>query len=135
MRTGQRLTVAVFAVVITFALFAGVVSAHHSRAGYDNKKVVTLKGTVVEVAWRNPHVWVVFGVKDDKGTVVQWTGELSSVSTMLAAGMSKDSLKAGDEIIVTGAPAEAGTPQSLIAKLTKADGTVVVSDSYRADTR
>jgi len=121
--------------MMMFTMLAGVASAHHSRAGYDNKKTVTLKGVVKEVNWRNPHVYVVFGVKDDKGAVVQWTGELSSVSTMLAAGMAKDTLKPGDEIIVIGAPAEAGTPQSLIAKLTRADGTVVVADSYRSDTR
>jgi hypothetical protein len=133
--TSKRGMVATFSLMMMLTIFGGVVSAHHSRAGYDNKKTVTLKGVVKEVAWRNPHVYVIFGVKDDKGTVVQWTGELSSVSTMLAAGMSKDTLKAGDEIVVVGAPAEAGTPQSLIAKLTRADGTLVVADSYRSDTR
>jgi hypothetical protein len=121
--------------MVMAAMFGGAAFAHHSRAGYDTNKEVTLKGVVKEVAWRNPHVYVIFGVKDDKGNMVQWTGELSSVSTMLAAGMSKDTLKPGDEIIVTGAPAEAGTPQSLIAKLTRADGTLIVADSYRRDTR
>ena len=134
MRTERGLTVVALAIMAIFTMLAGVVSAHHSRAGYA-KNTVTLKGVVKEVGWRNPHVYVVFGVKDDKGNVVQWTGELSSVSSMLAAGMSKDSLKPGDEIIVTGSTAEAGTPQSLIAKLLKADGTVVVADSYRSDTR
>jgi len=126
--------VTAFALVV-FTMLAGVVFAHHSRAGYDDKKQITLKGVVKEVAWRNPHVYVIFGVKDDKGNIVQWTGELSSVSTMLAAGMSKDTLKAGDEIVVIGSPAEAGTPQSLVAKLSRADGTLIVADSYRRDTR
>ena len=135
MRTGRGLAIAAIAVMLMSAVLGGVVSAHHSRAGYDAKKTVTLNGVVKEVVWRNPHVYILFGVKDDKGNVVQWTGELSSIATMLAAGMSKDSLKAGDEIVVIGAPAEAGTPQSLIAKLSKADGTVVVADSYRSDTR
>ena len=135
MRTGRRLAVAAIAAMVIFTMLGGVVSAHHSRAGYDDKKPITLKGVVTEVVWRNPHVYIVFGVKDDKGTLVQWTGELSSVATMLAAGLSKDTLKPGDEIIITGAAAATGTPQSLIAKLTRADGTVVVADSYRRDTR
>jgi len=133
-RTGRVIVVAAIAAFVLFTSLGGVVSAHHSRAGYD-KKVITLKGVVTSVAWRNPHVFVMFGVKDDKGNVVNWSGELSSISTMLAAGMSKDTLKPGDEIIITGSPAEAGTPQSLIAKLTRADGSVVVGDSYRSDTR
>ena len=130
MRTGRRLAVAAFAVMVIFTMLGGVVSAHHSRAGY-SKNSVTLRGVVKEIAWRNPHVWVVFGVKDDKGTVVQWTGELSSVSSMLAAGMSKDSLRPGDEIIVTAVPAKGGLPQSLIRKVVKTDGSVVVDMTRR----
>jgi hypothetical protein len=118
-----------------FALIVTEVSAHHSRAGYDTKKVVTLRGIVDEVKWRNPHVFVLFDVKDESGKAVQWTGELSSVTSMLAAGMSKDSFKPGDEIVATVNPAESGIPESLIVKLARGDGTVVVNESYRAETR
>src|SRR4051812_33274791 len=103
--TSKRRLVATLSLTMIFTIFAGVVSAHHSRAGYDNKKTVTLKGVVKEVNWRNPHVYVIFGVKDDRGAVFQWRGDLSSVSTMLGAGMAKDPLNPGDEFFVIGAPA------------------------------
>src|SRR5262245_56492370 len=89
------------ALVIAFALLASVASAHHGRAGYGNE-ITTVKGTVTEVQWKNPHVFIAFDVKDDKGTVVHWLAELSSPATMLAAGMSRTTLKAGDEIVIKG---------------------------------
>src|SRR4051812_48667437 len=90
-----------FAVVVVLFAFVGVVSAHHGRAGY-TKEASAIKGTVTTLEWKNPHVFVNFDVKDDKGNVVHWIGELSSPTTMLAAGMSRTSLKAGDEIEVKG---------------------------------
>ena len=131
---GRPLAVAAFAVMVISMMMGGVVSAHHSRAGY-SEKAITLKGVVSSVSWRNPHIWINFDVRDDSGKVVKWAGELSSTTSMLAAGLARDTLKAGDEIVVVAAPAEAGTPQGLIASIKRADGTVVVADSYRRDTR
>src|SRR5688572_14363062 len=91
--------------VVSF-LFAGLLSAHHGRAGYDtagNGKVV--KGVVSEYRWLNPHVFIVWDVKDEQGNVVKWTGEFSSPSSMLSEGMSKTTFKLGDEIAVTVIPA------------------------------
>jgi len=113
-------------------MFSPVVSAHHSRAGYDsNDKETMLKGVVTEYKWRNPHVFIVWGVKDNNGKVVQWTGELSSLTTMLSEGMTRDSVKVGDEIIVTAIPAKGGLPQSLIRKVVKPDGSIVVDMTRR----
>ena len=57
MRTKRGFTVAVFALVVVFAIRNGKVSAHHSRAHYESDdKQKTLKGTVAEYKWRNPHV-------------------------------------------------------------------------------
>ena len=70
--------------VVTLTLQLGVVaSAHHSRAGYDTAKdkLTTLNGVVTEVIWRNPHVFLIWDSKDEKGTVVKWTGEFSSPAT------------------------------------------------------
>ena len=71
----------VLAVVAVFTLLGGVVSAHHGRAGY-SETVSSVKGTVTSVEWKNPHVFINFDVKDDKGTLAHWIGELSSPSTM-----------------------------------------------------
>ena len=135
MRTPRALAVR-FAVVVVFSLLGGVVSAHHSRAGYDtDDKITTQKGVVTEVRWRNPHVFIIWGVRDDRGNVVQWTGEFSSPSTMLSEGLSKDTFKPGDEVAVTFIPARAGTPQGLVIKMVRPDGKVVIDLSQRRGLR
>ena len=64
--------------------------------------------------------------KGDDGKVVQWVGELSSVTTMIGMGLTRQSLKPGDEIVVTGIISKTGTPESLLRKVTRPDGAVVV---------
>lgn len=135
MRTPRALAVA-FAVVAAFSLLGAVVSAHHSRAGYDtDDKITTMKGVVTQVQWRNPHVFILWGVTDGNGNVVQWTGEFSSPSTMISEGLSRDTFKPGDEIAVTVIPAKAGTPQGLVIKIMRPDGRVVIDLSQRRGLR
>jgi uncharacterized protein DUF6152 len=120
--------------VITVGLLLGVVaSAHHSRAGYDSTpgKLVTNNGVVSNVIWRNPHVFVVWDVKDSTGALVKWTGELSSPTTMISEGMSRDTFKAGDPITATFMPAKAGTAHGLLIKVVRPDGKVVLDLSER----
>ena len=116
---------AMMTLVVVFPMFAGVASAHHSAAHYGNVEK-QLKGTVLEFRWRNPHVYIIWEVKDASGKSVQWIGELASVTSSIADGMTKDSVKPGDEIIVTAYPTKAGTPESLIRKIVKADGTPII---------
>jgi hypothetical protein len=112
--------------VTVFALLGSVAMAHHGRAGYAST-VSTVKGTVTTVEWKNPHVYLNFDVKDASGAVSHWVGELSSPSTMLAAGMSRTTLKPGDEIVVKGKGGAAGNPVVLIDSITK-DGKPIVGD-------
>ena len=126
MRTWLRLATAALTVTVVCTLLGGVVSAHHGRAGYGTE-IGTVKGTVTSVEWKNPHVFINFDVKDDKGNIEHWVGELSSTSTMLAAGMSRTTLKAGDEIVVKGRGGKAGIPVTLVDSITK-DGKPVVGD-------
>src|SRR5437667_3497033 len=105
------------------------VLGHHSGAQYGTEESTT-KGIVVEYKWRNPHVYVVCAVKDQDGKTTQWVGEMASLTSMIADGMTKDSLKIGDEITVIAFPTKiAGSAEALIKKITKADGTVVVDNS------
>jgi hypothetical protein len=78
--------------------------AHHSQSEYDLRARVNVGGTVTKVDWRSPHVWVYVDVTDDKGTV-NWSFELPSPVTLMRRGWTRDSLKAGDRITVSGAPA------------------------------
>jgi hypothetical protein len=121
--------VAVLALVIAFPTLSTVVFAHHSRAHYGTEESTT-KGTVLEYKWRNPHVFVVWAVKDQSGKTTQWVGEMASLTSMIADGMTKDSLKIGDEVTVVSFPSKnTGSTEALIRKITKADGTVVVDNS------
>ena len=118
MRAGTALALSI--------LFGSVVFAHHSQSGFETPdKAISMKGTVVEFRWRNPHILVFWDAKDDSGKVVRWVGELGSTATASASGLTKDSLKQGDEITISAIPSRAGTPQAIISKLMK-DGTVLV---------
>ena len=115
--------------LLVFVALETVVSAHHSMAGYDDTKKITLSGVVSEYRWRNPHAWVVWDVKDESGKMVQWSGELPAINTDQALGMSKTSLKIGDEISVTINPSKLGTPDGRVWKIVKKDGTLIVDIS------
>ncbi len=116
MRTQRVLSVAVF--VCLFNMLGGLVLAHHSTAGYDKTKTVPLKGTVAEWVWRNPHVILVWDVKDANGKVQRWYGEMQSPISTTGMGLNRNSFKPGDELIVTVNPGANG--QALV--LTIADG-------------
>jgi Family of unknown function (DUF6152) len=75
--------------------------AHHGTAVYDTTKLVTVKGTVTEWSWTNPHCLLEFDAKDDKGNVVHWVTETSSPTDMINKGWSKQTFKPGDEVAVT----------------------------------
>ena len=73
--------------------------AHHGNADYENK-VLTLKGTVTQWRWVNPHVYLKIDVKGDDGKVVNWTMELVAPSNMINFGFNIDSFKPGDQVTV-----------------------------------
>ena len=91
--------------------------AHHGNAIYDQTKGVTVTGTVTEFLWANPHCLLNFDVKDDKGNVVKWSGEVGPASDMTRNGWSKKLLKPGDEITVIMTVAKDGSPIGRIARL------------------
>jgi len=132
MRAGRPSVIA-FAVVTLAVLLGATSSAHHSRAGYDTakEKLTTLNGVVTAVLWRNPHVYITWDAKDDKGTMVNWTGEFSSPATMISEGLSRDTFKPGDPLTVTFMPTKTGTPQGLVIKIVRPDGKVVLDLSER----
>ena len=127
MTTQRKLQFVASALVLAaaFVIFGAVLLAHHSAAQY-SKEAMTTRGTVIEYRWRNPHVYVVWAVKSPSGTK-QWVGELSSVTSMIADGMTKDSLKPGDEIEVIACPSTIqGSAEAWVRTIKTADGKVLV---------
>ena len=129
MRLRRALVASLLTLVVILPISSRLGFAHHSRAHYGTEESTT-KGVVVEYKWRNPHVYVVWAVKDETGKTLQWVGEMASLTSMIADGMTKASLKMGDEITVVAFPSKnAGSTEALIKKITKADGSVVVDNS------
>jgi hypothetical protein len=96
--------------------------AHHGNAAYDLENPITLKGTVTEFAWSNPHVQIYFDVKDDKGKIVHWASETVSPGMLIRAGWSKNELSPGDQITITLGPAKNGSLVGYALKIVLANG-------------
>ncbi len=97
-------------VVLSIALLSlcNIASAHHGTAGYDMQKVITVKGTVTEFDWTNPHCVIYVDSKADNGEVQHWVLELGAPQHMIRSGWSKNAVKVGDEIAAETHPAKNG---------------------------
>ena len=96
--------------------------AHHSTAEFDYSKTVTIKGTVKQVQWTNPHSFIQVLVPGSGGQTVQWAVEIGSPSLNYKMGWKKDSLKPGDPITMTLAQARNGKPYATLRVATTVDG-------------
>src|SRR5690242_10353718 len=103
-------------------LFPGMAFAHHGSAGYDSNKLTTLKGTVTEFRFQNPHAQIFLDVKDSSGKVQNWILEAVGIATLSRSGWSKSILKSGDEVTVTGNPSKNGSPSMRLTKVVLASG-------------
>ncbi len=95
--------------VFAMGLLAAAVPmlAHHSfSAEFDSSKPVTLKGSVTKVDWLNPHIWIYLDVKDDAGKVASWQCEGGPPNTLTRNGWTKNDLKQGDAITISGTMAK-----------------------------
>lgn len=84
--------------------------AHHGNAAYDTAKTVTVKGTVTDYIWANPHVFLKVDAKDESGNTLHWVIEGQNAVTQATAGWSNSTFKAGDQVIVDVTPAKNGRP-------------------------
>jgi hypothetical protein len=99
--------------------------AHHGGAAFDIGKSVTLKGTVTQWVYSNPHLLLTLDVKGEDGLVVKWLVETQAPGIMYPAGYRKDSFKPGDEVTVTAEPVKNGRPIGRIQKVVLANGTTL----------
>jgi hypothetical protein len=100
-------------------LAATPVIAHHSfKAQYDETQTITLKGTIAKITWNNPHVLMYLDVKNNSGNVAKWELELASPNGLMSQGWKVDSLRAGDQVSVTGFRARDGSNMANIRKVT-----------------
>lgn len=115
-------TLAVLAVAVLQPLPA---LSHHSNVAYEVTKVITVTGAVREFEWVNPHTWVHLVVDDGKGGKVEWAAEGRAPGILLRAGWTRSSLKPGETVTIDLSPAKDGSRTGIIARVTKADGTIL----------
>jgi uncharacterized protein DUF6152 len=117
----KSLRVAMFA--LGFLLILSVPAlAHHGTAAFDTSKTVTVKGTMVQFDFTNPHCQLFFNVTDDKGETDKWQGELTAPNKLARAGWTKETLKAGDSVTVSGYVSKTGAHTIWIRTLIGPDG-------------
>ena len=120
--------------IISFLLGGIPLFAHHGTGvAYDTEKTVNLKGTVTEWIWANPHCGILFDVTDDKGNVEHWGAELGNPHALSMAGLSKDILKPGDKITISGHPAKSGAPRIELQEFTTADGRTLPERGHKGN--
>jgi|SRR6185503_1414101 len=96
---------------------------HHGGASFDNTKEVTVKGTVTEWLWANPHCFLKVEEKDASGTARIWNLEFGNPTDITSRGFSRRTFKAGDQITVSVTPVKSGAPVGRARVVTLADGT------------
>lgn len=111
--------------LIACAAIAAPAVAHHSFAMFDIKSSIILKGTIKEVHWSNPHVWVDIVVPTPGKPPVTWGIEAGATNTLGRQGWKRDSLKPGDNVTLEVHPMRNGTPAGSMMKATLADGSTL----------
>src|SRR4051812_45657057 len=99
--------------------------AHHSNVLYEVTKVVTITGVVKEFRWVNPHTWLYLTIDDGEGGKTEWKVEGRAPGILRRAGWNTTSLGAGDTDTVDMSPAKDGSHVGIIARVTKADGSIL----------
>lgn len=109
---------AIFSAAAVLTVCAATASAHHSFAMFDSTKEVTIDGTLKELQWTNPHIWIQVIAKDPStGKDVEWSVEGSSPNGLMTRGWTRKSMSPGDKVQVTIHPLKDGTNGGSLAKI------------------
>lgn len=106
---------------VAAAFVPATLVAHHSASMFDDTKVVELKGTVKELQWANPHVWLQV-IVEENGKKTEWSVEGGSPNTLSRQGWRSTTFKPGDEVTVRINPMKDGTPAGNFVGARFADG-------------
>ena len=112
----------VLALALAVLAMTAVGRAHHSYgATYDVSREVKLEGKVMQFILRNPHSYVQIQAPDEKGVPQRWSVEWSGTTALGNQGVTQQSLRVGDEIVITGRPSRVpGEYRALMVNLKRA---------------
>jgi len=116
----------VLVAAVSLLVYSVPLVGHHGTASFDDK-VITLKGTVTEWVWSNPHCFLKFDAKDETGNVRNWAVETQNPTTMRQLGWERTSFKPGDAVTVTLQAVKSGAPIGRTRTITLPDGRVFVA--------
>jgi hypothetical protein len=119
MKTSNRVALVLF-VLLAVSMSA---LAHHSAAAYNTLQDVQVSGKVIQFNFKNPHVYLMLQVKKPDGSMVNMDVEAGAASVLNPLGFTKDSLKVGDLVTITGNPSRTDDKAILGKDLFKKDGT------------
>lgn len=111
-----------FLISATILFISCGASAHHGLAAYDMSKSVTVKGTVTEFSFINPHAAIYLEVKDDKGNAEKWMVEADSPNNLARAGWTRNTIKPGQELSIVGNQMKDGSKILRLQKIMLSDG-------------
>ena len=110
-------------IVSLFLVVSAPSSGHHSFAAvFDADSSVEVSGAATKLDWRNPHAWIYLDVANDDGGTDNWAFEMGSVNGLIRRGWSRNMIKPGDEIVVSGYRARDGSLRGNVKSITLADG-------------
>jgi len=118
----RTVLLATLGAIFLFLATPAMTSAHHGSAVYDMSKTISIKGTVTEFAFINPHSAIHVEVKDEKGDVEQWLVEADSPNNLGRSGWKRDSILPGQVVTVFGNQLKDGTKVMRLQKVVFADG-------------
>jgi len=111
-----------FGVLAVLLMVSVLMFAHHGTSAYDTTKLTTVKGTVTDFQFNNPHVMISVETKDDKGKVEMWIGEANSPNVLTRHGWDRDIIKKGDQITIIGYRPKNGAKTLRLQKVVLSSG-------------
>ena len=110
--------------------------AHHAfSAEFDQSKPVKMSGEITKLEWTNPHAWLHINVKEPDGKVVAWRFEMGAPNALLRAGWSREDIKPGTAVTISGFLARAGGPVGNAFQVRLPDGRDLFAASSLKDAK
>lgn len=110
--------------------------AHHAfSAEFDQSKPIKMSGEITKLEWTNPHAWLHINVKEPDGKVVAWRFEMGAPNALLRAGWSREDIKPGTAVTISGFLARAGGPVGNAFQVRLPDGRDLFAASSLKDAK
>ena len=118
----KNILLALFAAFAILLAAPGLALAHHGTSAYDTSKLTTVKGTVTDFQFINPHVMITVDMTDDNGKTETWICEANSPNVLSRHGWDRDMIKKGDQITVIGNRPKNGAKTLRLQKVVLSNG-------------